>query len=236
MKNIKIQNEMRKNMKEISIFDVIGPNMIGPSSSHTAGALRIALLVHRLVEKPIREVKFILYGSFAKTYKGHGTDKALVAGILGMDTEDERIKDAFTYARQQDLEISFETAETGAELHPNTVDIFVKDSQGKVTSVRGASIGGGNVRIDRIDGIDVEFTGEYTTLLIRQEDRKGMVAHITQVLSAYDVNIAFMRLYREGKGNIAYTIIEVDENIDEEVAQKIRENQYIIDVKIIKGI
>ncbi|MGL5675349.1 MAG: L-serine ammonia-lyase, iron-sulfur-dependent subunit beta [Cellulosilyticaceae bacterium] len=223
-------------MKEISIFDVIGPNMIGPSSSHTAGALRIALMVYKLVEKPIKEVNFVLYGSFAKTYRGHGTDKALVAGILGMDTEDERIKDAFKYAEEAGLHFTFETVDSHAEVHPNTVEIIAKDTSGEVTTIMGASIGGGNIRIDKINGVEVEFTGEYTTLIIKQQDTPGIVAHITQVLTSYNINIAFMRLYREEKGSFAYTLIELDESVDSKVIEKMKEHPHIISVQTIKGI
>lgn len=220
-------------MKEISIFDVIGPNMIGPSSSHTAGAVRIALMARKLIQKPICEVRFVLYGSFAQTYKGHGTDKALVAGILGMDTEDERIRDAFKYAKEAGLQYSFEPNTEEITDHPNTVKIIAKDENGDVMSIVGASIGGGNIRIDQINGIDVEFTGEYCTMIIKQQDTPGVVAHITQALSEYNINIAFMRLYREGRGTQAYTIIETDENIDEGVQHKIQENPSILKVTII---
>ena len=220
-------------MKEISIFDVIGPNMIGPSSSHTAGAVRIALMARKLVQKPISEVKFILYGSFAQTYKGHGTDKALVAGILGMDTEDERIRDAFHYAKDAGLSYVFEPNEVKHMKHPNTVEIIAKDEMGDITTVIGASIGGGNIRIDQINGIDVEFTGEYCTMIIKQQDTPGVVAHITEVLSDYNINIAFMRLYRESRGTLAYTIVETDEMIGEEAQDKIRENSSILKVTMI---
>lgn len=220
-------------MKEISIFDVIGPNMIGPSSSHTAGAVRIALMARKLVQKPIIEVKFVLYGSFAQTYKGHGTDKALVAGILGMDTEDERIRDAFHYAKEAGLSYEFIPNEVKHMNHPNTVEIIAKDEKGDITTVIGASIGGGNIRIDQINGIDVEFTGEYCTMIIKQQDTPGVVAHITQALSEYNINIAFMRLYRESRGTLAYTIVETDELIDEGVQHKIRENPSILKVTII---
>lgn len=220
-------------MKEISIFDVIGPNMIGPSSSHTAGAVRIALLVRKLVQNEIREVKFILYGSFAQTYKGHGTDKALVAGILGMDTEDERIRDAFVYADRAGLKYTFEPNTVKHTDHPNTVEVIVTDEKGELTSVVGASIGGGNIRIDQINGVDVEFTGEYCTMIIKQQDTPGVVAHIANALSEYNINIAFMRLYREEKGAFAFTIIETDEHIDEGVQDKIREHASILNVRII---
>ncbi|MEG0013253.1 MAG: L-serine ammonia-lyase, iron-sulfur-dependent subunit beta [Cellulosilyticaceae bacterium] len=222
-------------MKEISIFDVIGPNMIGPSSSHTAGALRIALMVKKIVNTRIKMAKFVLYGSFAKTYKGHGTDKALVAGILGMPTEDERIKDAFFYASKEGLTYSFDVNEESTEYHPNTVDVIVTDEYDDVTTITGSSIGGGNIKIIKINGMEVEFTGEYYTLLIKQKDTPGIAAHITKCLSEYDINIAFMRLYREDKGTVAYTIIETDEHINEGVIEKIKENKSIVDVKIIEG-
>lgn len=222
-------------MKSISVFDVIGPNMIGPSSSHTAGALRIALLVRKLVPESIQSVKFILYGSFAKTYKGHGTDRALVAGMLGMSTEDERIKDAFKYAKEQGLQYSFEVNEEKNDFHPNTVEIIAIDEYGNKTSVIGSSIGGGNISIDEINGMEVHFTGEYATILVRQKDTPGVVAHITKCLSDYKINIAFMRLYRESKGEIAYTIIEADESIDDGVITKIKENNSIETVRIIES-
>ncbi len=169
-------------MKEISVFDVIGPNMIGPSSSHTAGALRIGLVAKKMVGDDIKKVKFVLYGSFAKTYKGHGTDKALVAGMLGMETEDTRIKEAFKYAKEAGLNFSFELSDEELEEHPNIVEIIVTHNNNKTTSVMGASTGGGNIQILRINGIEVELSGQYCTLLVRQNDTKGVLAHITQML------------------------------------------------------
>ncbi|MGB5824362.1 MAG: L-serine ammonia-lyase, iron-sulfur-dependent subunit beta [Proteocatella sp.] len=220
-------------MKDISIFDVIGPNMIGPSSSHTAGALRIALLAYKIAEKDIKEAKFILYGSFAQTYKGHGTDRALLAGIMGFGTEDERIKNAFEYADKQGIKYSFETNETNKNVHPNTVEIIIKNSHGEEKSIMGESIGGGNVQIKQINGVDVLFTGKYSTIIVRQKDRKGVVAHITKALSDCEINIAFMRLYRTQKGETAYTIIEADQKIDGNVAKKIMECENIEDTTII---
>lgn len=220
-------------MKDISIFDVIGPNMIGPSSSHTAGALRIALLAYKIAEQDIKEVKFILYGSFAQTYRGHGTDRALLAGIMGFGTEDERIRDAFEHADNLGIKYSFETNETNKNVHPNTVEIIMKNSRGEEKSVMGESIGGGNVQIKQINGIDVLFTGKYSTIIVRQKDRKGVVAHITKALSDYDINVAFMRLYRTQKGETAYTIIEADQKIDKNVVDKIMECENIEDTTIV---
>ncbi len=221
-------------VKEISVFDVIGPNMIGPSSSHTAGALKIALLAGKLATDTIIRVHFILYGSFAKTYKGHGTDRALLGGILGFRTEDSRIRDSFLYARQAGLEYSFELNETNRDVHPNTVDITITSSDGKSVTVRGVSTGGGNCRIEKIDNIEVDLTGDYTTLLIRQRDKFGVLAYITSCLSEYQVNIAFLRLYRENKGEAAYTIIETDNDIPEQVLRRIEQHREIESAMIIK--
>lgn len=221
-------------MKEISVFDVIGPNMIGPSSSHTAGALRIALLAGRLATGKIIKVRFVLYGSFAKTYKGHGTDRALLGGILGFHTEDPRIRDSFRYAKESGLEFSFETDETTQDVHPNTADLYITTEDGKTKFVRGVSTGGGECRIEKIDGFDVDLTGDLTTLLIKQRDTFGVVAYITKCLSEYRINIAFMRLYRESRGETAFTIIETDSEIPPEAVEKIRERSEIYDAVVVK--
>lgn len=221
-------------MKEISIFDVIGPNMIGPSSSHTAGALKIALLAGKLASGKIIKVRFILYGSFAKTYKGHGTDRALLGGILGFNTEDARIKDSFRYAEGAGLDYAFELNETNKDVHPNTADITITSENGAEVFVRGVSTGGGDCRIEKIDNFDVDLTGDYTTLLIRQKDTFGVVAYITSCLSEYEINIAFMRLYRESKGETAYTIIETDNDIPPELVVKIKQRREILSAMVIK--
>lgn len=225
-------------MKEMSVFEIIGPRMIGPSSSHTAGALRIALLAKRITQHPVTEVKFLLYGSFAQTFRGHGTDRALVAGILGMNTDDERIRDAFVIAAERGLSYSFETRPQANKnsMHPNTVDILMRDGQTEAeTSIRGCSVGGGAVKITRINGVEVEFTGEYHTLVLCQHDAPGVVAHVTQCLARWGINIAFMRLYREAQGRRAYTIIEADEPIDCRVTEEIAANNAIDDVKLLSA-
>lgn len=221
-------------MKQMSVFEVIGPNMIGPSSSHTAGALRIARVMHKLAPKDIAQVTFVLYGSFAATYKGHGSDKALVAGILGMGQEDERIKDAFEYAKKDGLNYLFETSDSKSYKHPNTVEIVVTDTKGNQISITGSSIGGGSISIDKVNGMEVFFTGEYYTLFITQEDKPGVVAHITRCLSEQGINIAYMRLYRKDKGKMAHTIIEADESIGEEIIDHIMALDKVHYAKIIR--
>ena len=221
-------------MNFLSIFDVIGPNMIGPSSSHTAGAVSIALMARKLFAEEIKSVTFTLYGSFAKTYQGHGTDRALLGGILGFATHDERIRDAFDHAKEMGVEFQYVIDDETVTNHPNTADIDIVGVSGRKMSIRGESIGGGKMKIVRIDGIDVEFTGEYSTLIVRQIDKPGVVAHITQALSEHNVNIAFMRLFREDKGATAYTVVESDEAIPESVLDKIRQNQNVSDLMLIQ--
>lgn len=220
-------------MDFISIFDIIGPNMIGPSSSHTAGAVSIARLARQMFTEPIRKVIFTLYGSFAKTYRGHGTDRALLGGILGYSTDDPRIRDAFVYAREAALQYQYRIDEKTAVPHPNTADIYMESANGYTLFVRGESTGGGRVRIVRINQIGVEFTGEYSTLIIRQTDQPGVAAHLTKCLASADVNIAYMRLFRENKGANAYTIIESDDQIPESLLDLFKKNQYVHEVMLI---
>ena len=221
-------------MSLISVFDVIGPNMVGPSSSHTAGAASVALMAQKLFQKEIKEVVFTLYGSFAKTYRGHGTDRALVGGIMGFDTDDLRIRDSFQIAQERGLKYHFEKNTVEDEVHPNTVDICMTGIDGSVMTVRGVSVGGGKIKIVRMNGVNVEFTGEYSTLVVIQNDKPGVVAHITTCLSQVNANIAFMRLFREEKGARAYTNVESDEMIPEEVLAHIRKNPNVEDLILIQ--
>lgn len=221
-------------MKNISLFDVIGPNMIGPSSSHTAGALRISLIAYKMMRGDIVQVKFTLFGSFAKTYKGHGTDRALLAGVMGFDTEDERISDSFRIADELGLKYSFDTNETDKDVHPNTVEMLLTNSQGETRLIRGESIGGGNVQITKIDDAELLFTGEYKTLIVKHIDHAGMIAYMSKVLSDYNINIAFMRSYREEKGKIAVAIFEADEHIDTEVVDIMNEHEDVLNAQIVE--
>ncbi|MGL5433988.1 MAG: L-serine ammonia-lyase, iron-sulfur-dependent subunit beta [Lachnospiraceae bacterium] len=209
-------------MKELSVFDIIGPCMIGPSSSHTAGALRIALLARKMVKGEIRRVTFTLYGSFSRTYHGHGTDRALVAGILGFQTEDARIKDSFSEAEKAGLNYEFVIDQETKMPHPNTVDILLESSINRAL-VRGESVGGGEAVITSINGVEVSFNGEYSTIVIEQKDERGVLAYITRCLSDYGVNIAFSKLFREERGKSAYTIIEADNEITEEMVRKLEQ-------------
>ena len=222
-------------MSFISVFDVLGPNMIGPSSSHTAGATAIALLARKMFPGDLKSVEFTLYGSFARTYKGHGTDRALLGGVMGYSPDDARIRNSFAIAEKEGLSFRFLTNLTENDIHPNTVDIRMADDNGRTLLVRGESIGGGKVRITRIDQVEVDFTGEYSTLIVIQQDKPGVIAHITSCLSEKKVTIAYMKLYREEKGSVAYSIVESDGILPEDAANQIRQNPYVHDVILIQS-
>ena len=221
-------------MSFISVFDVLGPNMIGPSSSHTAGAARIGFLAQKMIGGSVIRADFTLYGSFAKTYHGHGTDRALLGGIMGFSTDDMRIRNSFEIAQETGLAYTFTPNETETEIHPNTVDISMTNKNGQIMTIRGESLGGGKVRIVRINSVQVDFTGEYSAVIVTHQDKPGVVAYITKCLSDRNVNIAFMRLFRESKGEIAYTIVESDGHLPEDIDDTIRLNQNIHEVMIVQ--
>ena len=215
-------------MAQLSAFDVLGPNMIGPSSSHTAGAAVIAYLAQKMINGPIIKATFTLYGSFAHTYRGHGTDRALLAGVMGFAPDDLRIRDSFQIARERGLQYSFRI-DTATEVpHPNTVGITLAGADGHSVHVTGVSIGGGSVRLRELDGVEIDLSGEYDTIVVKQYDKPGVVAFITKTLSESGVNIAFMRLYRENRGKIAYTIVEADQPIHRETVRTIFEHPDIV--------
>jgi len=207
-------------MPTFSVFDIIGPRMTGPSSSHTAGACRMAHTARHIAGCDVAQAEFTLYGSFAQTGRGHGTDKALIAGILGMMPDDPRIANAYQEADAVGLSVGFRYSDEPMA-HPNTARIRITGRDGRVTEVVGQSIGGGNIRIVEIDGLDVEITGEYPTLVIQYRDVPGVVAVVTHVLAQHHVNIAFMRVFRHGKGADAYMTIETDQRVEERVQQLI---------------
>ena len=221
-------------MAFISVFEVIGPNMVGPSSSHTAGAASIARLAWRMMNPKIKSVHFTLYGSFARTYQGHGTDRALLGGMMGFETDDVRIRDSFEIAEKEGIEFSFTANTTETDVHPNTVDMEIEDVTGRKMTVRGESVGGGKVRLTRIDGVKVLFTGEYHSLIVVHKDHPGVIANVTTILSKCHVNIAYLRVYRENKGGIAYMIIESDEEITLETVEAIEKNPFVKDTMLIR--
>ncbi len=220
-------------MQDLRISDVLGPIMIGPSSSHTAGALRIAMMARRLSTSIPTAVEFRLYGSFAHTYRGHGTDRALVGGILGMDPDDLRIRNSLQLAQEADMEVTFTPLPDAPYDHPNTVDVVMSDASGSETIVRGISIGGGAATLTRINGVDVNITGECTSVIIQQRDTVGVLAHITQSISHIGGNIATLRCYREQRGETAYTVLEVDGSVPISVCEAIMGHPGIMSIRVI---
>lgn len=208
-------------MANIGIFDVLGPIMIGPSSSHTAAAARLGKIARTIVNKPIKDVTFLLHGSFKETYKGHGTDRALVAGILGMMPDDERLRDALLIAEKEGLEVHFLPADLG-QVHPNTVKILMTDCDDINWEVLGSSIGGGLVEIYEINGNKVKITGEYPTIITCHDDIPGTVSKVSTLFYDNDINIAHMTLVRSQKGKDATMTFEVDNNVSEELIAAIK--------------
>lgn len=194
------------------VFDIIGPVMIGPSSSHTAGATRLGKLARAILGEAPCQVIVKLHGSFAKTYRGHGTDKAIVAGLLGFSADDERIPTALTLATAAGMKIEFVKVDLAA-VHPNTACLEMVGKSGRKATVMGSSIGGGSIIVTKINGYQVELTGEYATLITIHKDRPGVVALVTQVLAQEKINVAFMRVSRQERGAEALMILESDEPI-----------------------
>jgi L-serine dehydratase len=195
-----------------SVFDIIGPIMIGPSSSHTAGALKLASMARAILGDTPTEVKVNLYGSFAKTYKGHGSDRAIAAGFLGFSTEDERIPDAINIAANMGVKVNFVPSNISVD-HPNTLEFEMTDKSGLKVTVQGISIGGGNVIIKKIDKYEVNLSGNYETLITCHKDHPGIIAKITQIISNKNINIAYMYVSRLERGKDAMMTIETDDYI-----------------------
>ena len=191
-----------------SVFDIIGPVMVGPSSSHTAGVARIGKVVRKIFGMMPDKVEIYLYDSFAKTYRGHGTDIALVGGLLGMEPDDKQLANSFMLAKDSGMEIAFFAMKEHAE-HPNTVRMMLQKEE-KVLHVTGASIGGGNIEISQIDGFKLSLNMATPTYLVIHQDKPGAISHVTSLLSNRGINIATMTMTREKKGERAIMLLEVD--------------------------
>lgn len=213
----------------MTIFDIMGPIMVGPSSSHTAGAVRIGLIARRLLGVCPVSAELLLHGSFAATGEGHGTKKALVAGLLGMQPDDPAIPRAFSLAEQAGLALRMGQIDLRGA-HPNTVVLKLIDPNGRTLEVNASSLGGGRVRVNALDGLEASFTGEHPTLIIRNEDRPGHVAEVANLLSSHGVNIATMQLYRDRRGGLAVMVIESDQPIPEKVVEHLRRSPGIVRV------
>jgi L-serine dehydratase len=222
-------------MKNYSVFDILGPIMVGPSSSHTAGAARLAKVAALIAGKDIESVQFVLHGSFAKTYKGHGSDKALVAGILGMDPWDDNLKYALEIAQEQGLVVEFVEGNLG-DVHPNTVKFIITRADKKIVQIVGSSIGGGNIIIFEVDGQSVEFTGKYPTIIINHRDIPGMISKVSTILYDENINIALMKVYRGSKGLKAAMVFETDTIVPSDVINKIKILGDIYDIREIRPV
>lgn len=203
----------------MNLFDIVGPIMVGPSSSHTAGAVRIGYVARKLLGEPVRSATINLYGSFLATGAGHGTKNALMAGLLGMKTDDSRIPESFDYAQKEGVDYSFGEADL-KNAHPNSVELILEGRTGRSINIVGESVGGGRINITRIDGQAVNFSGEYPTIIVHNQDKPGLVSEVTGMLAKLSVNIATMQLYRSNRGGEAIMIVECDQEVDcESVAE-----------------
>ncbi|CAG9607452.1 L-serine ammonia-lyase, iron-sulfur-dependent subunit beta [Pseudoneobacillus rhizosphaerae] len=215
-------------MKYKSVFDIIGPIMIGPSSSHTAGAARIGRVARSIFGREPKWASISLYGSFAQTYKGHGTDVALIGGILDFDTDDERIIKAIDIATEKGMKISF-VEEDAITDHPNTARVFIGDDQGELELV-GISIGGGKIEIIELNGFELKLSGHHPAILVVHNDRFGAIANVASVLAKHEINIGHMEVSRKEVGKLALMTIEVDHNIEDFVLSEIEQLPNILRV------
>lgn len=204
----------------MDVFDIIGPIMVGPSSSHTAGAARIGKIARNLLGQEPVEAIIELHGSFAQTYKGHGTDRAIIGGLLGFEPDDLRIRDSLAMAAQKGLSYTIRKVNL-KDAHPNTARITVSDYSGNTVVVTASSVGGGNIVVKDINGLEVDFTGRSHTIVIPHRDAPGVVAAVTGLLSSNHINIGEMKVYRKRRGGDAIMIIEVDQAVSQDIAYQI---------------
>ena len=203
---------LRKTRRIMNLLDIIGPVMVGPSSSHTAGAVKIGRVCHKLLAEKVVRADIFFHGSFLATGKGHGTDKAVVAGLLGMQVDDPAIPHSFEIAEREGLQFTLSGIDLG-DVHPNSVKLELTGESGRTLEVIAASIGGGRIEICEIDGLTANFSGDYPTLIVHNIDQPGHVTEVTSMLAHKSVNIATMQLYRASRGGNAVMVIECDQEI-----------------------
>lgn len=219
-------------MKYKSVFDIIGPVMIGPSSSHTAGAARIGRVARNLFGRDPQWAEISFYGSFAKTYKGHGTDVAIVGGLMDYDTFDERIKDSLNIAKEKGMKIRFREEDAVTD-HPNTARIRLGDDDSEMELV-GISIGGGKIEVTELNGFELKLTGHHPAILVVHDDRFGAIASVSNVLAKHEINIGHMDVSRKEKGKMALMTIEIDQNnIEEKVIEELKTLSNVTQVTMI---
>ena len=213
----------------MDIFDILGPVMVGPSSSHTAGAARIGAMARTLLGADVTDARIHLHGSFAETGRGHGTDRALVAGLLGMKPDDLRIPNAFEEAEKAGLRYTIDEIDL-RDAHPNTALLELTGANGREMTVQASSLGGGRIMVNKLDGIEVNFTGESNTLVVRNQDEYGSVAAVTSILNQLRVNVANMSVHRHKRGGDALMVIETDQHIKPKQVEFISELPGILGV------
>lgn len=211
-----------------SVFDIIGPIMVGPSSSHTAGAARIGKVVRSIFGEKPDTVDIYLYESFAKTYRGHGTDIALVGGLLGMDPDDEHLANSLQIAHEKNIEVSFIPKQEKAE-HPNLVKMVLTKGDHRL-SATGISIGGGNIQISELNGFKISMSMGTPTIIVIHQDLPGMISKVTNVLSESNVNIGTMTVTRESKGEKAIMVMEVDDPHVDHLVKKLSQFEHVFNV------
>ena len=216
----------------MTVFDIMGPVMVGPSSSHTAGAVRIGRLTRALLGAAPVRAEIRLHGSFSATGRGHGTDRALTAGLLGMEADDPRLPQSLSLAREVGLYVTFEPV-TLPHAHPNSAVLTVTAADGRTLTVTAASLGGGRVKVTGVDDLEVSFSGDLPTLLLRNRDRPGIVAEVAQLLSAAGVNIATLHLHREGRGGLAAMVVESDQPLPGGLLKALAETDGIESVRYL---
>jgi L-serine dehydratase len=214
--------------KADSVFEIIGPIMIGPSSSHTAAAVRIGQISRALLGEAVTNAVIQLHGSYALTGKGHGSDKALVAGLLGFDVADERIRDALKYAKEAGMTVKFRNVDLGDEYHPNTVRLLIEGTKGSHFEITAVSVGGGNISVSEINGLPIQLSGEYHTLITIHKDQPGIVARATAVIANHKVNISTMNVSRQRRGGLAAMAIEMDQPLPPEALQELEDRAQIV--------
>lgn len=221
-------------MKEYSSFEILGPIMVGPSSSHTAGACKIARVAAKICPDDYESVEFYLHGSFAFTYKGHGTDRALLGGIMGFKTYDSSIRDAYEIADKRGINYSFIPMDLGEEYHPNTVKVKFNYKDGNSEYVIGSSVGGGNIKIVDVNGIKVDYDGRFPTFLFQYDEQKGVIAEVSTILAGESYNIESINTRKNELTNIVTLTVELDESASQSVIDKLLNNSRYISAKYVE--
>ncbi len=220
-------------MRYRSMFDIIGPPMAGPSSSHTAGANRIGQIVRAIHEGTPKNVRITLYGSFAETYRGHGTDRAILAGLMGMKPDDARMRDALNIAAAENIRYELDQG-TVEGIHPNSVRIRIED--GHPLDATGISIGGGRIEIIELNGYNIRLSGDYPTLIIEHLDQVGVIKDIGLMMARYHINVSHMEVDRRERAGQAMAVVEMDQMVSTEWLEKMRSKAHISKVQQLEAV